>query len=96
MDNVLALDCCSDVAANIAVEVMKVVAFYNNTCADEGNKLTDIYYCGGSSVIETLRTSILKNTNLTMHNVRRLVGLHGDDSALPLSCAIAVGAAVQQ
>lgn len=96
MDNVLALDCCSDVAANIAVEVMKVVAFYNNTYADEGNKLTDIYYCGGSSVIESLRTAILKNTNLTMHNVRRLVGLHGDDSALPLSCAIAVGAAVQQ
>lgn len=96
MDNVLSLSCCSDVSASIAVEVMKVISYYNYSCTDEGDKLTDIYYCGGSSVIEGLRTAILKTTGLTMHNVRRLVGLHGEDSTLPLSCAIAVGAAVQE
>ncbi len=95
MNNVLALDACVEAYNSIAVEIMKVVAYYNYSCEKDSEKLRDIYFCGGSCAIESLRLAILKSTNLTMHNVRRLLDLHDDDSPLPLYCAIAVGAAAQ-
>lgn len=96
LDNVLASDACYDDYNAIAVEVMKVINYYNYSCSDQGAKLQDIYYCGGTSAIEALRTVILKNTSLTPHNVRRLVGLNDDDTTLPLYCTLAAGAAFQE
>ena len=63
--------------------------------SDLNKALSDIYYCGGSSVIEPLRNAILKATGLTMHHIHRLIpGKVVGDQAL--SCALAAGAAVQK
>lgn len=95
MDNVLTAENTYDAYYAIATEITKVVNYYNYTNTDPALTLRDIYYCGGSSVIEPLRTVILKSTGLTMHNVRRLAGLNNDETELPLYCTLAAGAAVQ-
>ena len=95
MDDVSSSDCCADVYADISVEVMRIINFYRSNAAN-GDKLQDIYYCGGSSMIKSLRTAILKRTNLTLHHISRLVSASDsveEDSLL--FCSLAAGAAIQ-
>lgn len=94
MDKVLISDYCSDIYNSIAMEVMKVISFY--TYAEESDKkLQDIYCCGGCSVIEDLRTAIIKGTEMTMHHTKRLVPLGNVSFELTRFCALAAGAALQ-
>ena len=94
LDNVLSSDYCGEVFSEISVEVMKVVNFYRSV-AQGGNELQDLYYCGGSSEIEQIRTAILKRTNLNMHHIGRFVESDGLDDDVVLYCALAAGAAMQ-
>ena len=95
MEGVLATDSSIDFYQTLAIEIMKAVNFYSYSDSDNSSTLADIYYCGGSSVIEPLRNAILKATGLTLHHISRLVpGKVVGDQAL--SCAIAAGAAVQK
>lgn len=84
---------CIDVYNSLAVEIMKAINFYNNYNNRNGN-LQDIYFCGGQSAVEELRTAIKKNVGLTMHHICRLVPGGVEDNET-LSCAVAAGAAIQ-
>ena len=96
MNKVLSSDYCQDSYQALAIEVMKTVNFFSYTDTTEGGKLEHLYYCGGSSVIEPLRTALLKSTGMTLHHVYRLVNMGDNASDLALYCALAAGAAVQQ
>jgi len=93
--NVLELPACTDAYNAIAVEVIKVVAYYNYSCENENEKLKDIYFCGGSCAIAGLRDAIEKGTSLNIHSICKLAGLDNEEDILPLYCAIAAGAAAQ-
>ena len=96
MNKVLSEDVMNDAYQALAIEVMKIVNFYAYTDNSEGGQLEHLYYCGGSSVIEPLRTTLLKATGMTMHHVYRLVNMDDTVSDMALYCALAAGAAVQQ
>lgn len=96
MNKVLSSDFCQDAYQALSIEVMKIVNFFSYTDTSEGGKLEHLYYCGGSSVIEPLRTALLKSTGMTLHHVYRLVNMGDNASDLALYCALAAGAAVQQ
>lgn len=85
------LSCCTEVMNDLAVEVMRVVNFYSYHT--EGAALRDIYLCGGA-VTESLRTAVLKATDLQLHHISRLVP-GGVENAATARCAIAAGAAMQ-
>ena len=85
------LSCCTEVMNDLAVEVMRVVNFYSYHT--EGAALRDIYLCGGA-VTESLRTAVLKATDLQLHHICRLVP-GGVENAATARCAIAAGAAMQ-
>lgn len=95
MDKVLAADYCNDVYNALAMEVAKIVAFYSYSENPEGAKLRDVYCCGGGFSIEGLRTAVIKNTELTMHHIKRLVPLGDVNYELTQYCALAAGAAMQ-
>ena len=93
MDNCLSLDGCVDIYYDIATEVTRTLKFYNDTHADA--RVRDIYYCGGSSQIEAIRTAIIKSTDMVPHHIARLVPGADDKNDMALCCAIAAGAAIQ-
>lgn len=96
MDGVLNEDYCVDVYQTLAIDVMKTVNFYSySNSADGEDRLNDLYYCGGSSVIEPLRSAMGRATDMPMHAVSQLLGQEVDET-LALSCAVAVGAAIQK
>ena len=94
LNEVLTADYCVEAYQAIAIEVMKILNFYAYSTG-EADKLNHLYCCGGSSVIEPLRTCILKATGMTMHHVQRLVRLDGVDIDQSVVCSLAAGAAVQ-
>lgn len=94
MDKVLSSDLCTDIYSELSIEVMKVINFYRSN-AEGGEKLNDIFYCGGSSCVEGLRTAILKRTDMTMHHISRLVSAPGINEEAVLYCALAAGAGMQ-
>ena len=96
MNKVLSDEAMNDAYQALAIEVMKIVNFYAYTDNSEGGALEHLYYCGGSSVIEPLRTALLKSTGMTLHHVHRLVNMDDTVSDMALYCAMAAGAAVQQ
>ncbi len=87
---------CQDAYQDITIEVMKVLNFYAYSDSESETNLEHMYYCGGSSMIEPLRTALLKNTGLTQHHVYQLVNMGDNVSDLALQCALAAGAAMQQ
>ena len=93
MDNILKSEECNEVFNALAVEIMKVVNFYNNYGSRSAN-LRDVYLCGGMSDVEGISTAIKKATDLVIHHIARLVpgGVENHDT---LCCAIAAGAAIQ-
>ena len=96
MNKVLTCSACQDAYQALAFEVMKTLTFFSYTDATEGGNLEHLYYCGGSSVIEPLRTALIKSTSMTLHHAHRLVKMGDNVSDLALYCALAAGAAMQQ
>ena len=96
MDKILTSSCCQDAYQALAIEVMKTLNFFAYTDSTEGGNLEHLYYCGGSSVIEPLRTAMIKSTGMTLHHAHRLVKMGDNISDLALYCALAAGAAIQQ
>jgi len=92
--NVLAEDFSTDIYAAIAIEVMKIINYYCSSTPD-GVMMQDIYFSGGSSAIEALRTAILKRTDFSVHHVRRLVACDAIDDTTVMFCALAAGAGMQ-
>lgn len=95
MNGVLSSEACVDAYQNLAIEVMKAVNFYGYSDQDDSARLEDLYYCGGSSVIEPLRDAMEKATGMHMHPIERLFGMETHNAEV-LSCAIAAGVAIQQ
>ncbi len=95
MNGVLSDPAVQDAYHALAIEVMKIINFYSYTSGD-GVPLEHLYYCGGSAVIEPLRTALLKNTGLTLHHVFRLVNMDDLVTDQALYCALAAGAAIQK
>lgn len=93
MNEVLVMDPCLEAYNNLGVEIMRAVNFYN-AYGNRGGYLQDLYFCGGMSNIEPLRTAIKKATGMTVHNISRLVpgGVASGDT---LVTALASGAAIQ-
>ena len=96
MNKILSAEFVNDAYQALAIEVMKIVNYYSYTDTAEGGRLEHLYYCGGSSVIEPLRTALLKATGMTLHHVYRMVNMDETVSDMALYCALAAGAAVQQ
>ena len=96
MNNIISSDLLNDAYQTLAIEVMKIVNFFNYSDTTEGGPLQPLYYCGGSAVLEPLRTRLLKATNMTMHHVHRMVNLDGASADQALYCALAAGAGIQK
>ena len=96
MNKVLSADFMSDVYQALAIEVMKIVNFFNYSDQTEGGRLEHLYFCGGSSQVESLRNCLLKATGMTLHHIYRLVNLEGATADQALYCALAAGAASQK
>ncbi len=96
MNKVLSADFLSDAYQSLAIEVMKTINYFNYADNSGGARLEHLYYCGGSSVIEPLRTALLKSTGMTLHHVYRLVNMGDNPSDHALYCALAAGAAIQK
>ena len=95
MNGILTSDLITEAYQSLAIEVMKTVNFYRYSDTTEGGPLEHLYYCGGSAVVEPLRTCLLKATNMTMHHVQRLVKLDGASADQAIYCALAAGAGCQ-
>ena len=96
MNKVLSADFIHDAYQALTTEIIKTVSFFNYYDTSEGGALQHIYYCGGSSVIEPLRTCLLKATDMTMHHIYRLVDMDGASADQALYCALAAGAGIQK
>ncbi len=64
-------DACLNAFSNIAVELMRAVNFYNFSNPD--SHLTDIWLCGGGSVIPSLAESIQNTLSMNIHQASELV-----------------------
>lgn len=96
MDSVLASKHCTSIYNAIATEVIKLITFYNQSDDTKKAPLSDVYFCGGLSAIEGLRTAINKSADMTIHHPQRLLNLaEGVDAELCKTCAAAAGAALQ-
>lgn len=96
MNKIQSSEFLNDAYQMLAIEVMKIVNFFNYSDKSEGGPLEHLYYCGGSSVIEPMRTCLLKATGMTLHHIYRLVELDGASADQALYCALAAGAAIQK
>ena len=96
MNYVQTADFITDAYQSMAIEIMKAVNFFSYSDNSDGTPLEHLYYCGGSSLIEPLRTAILKATGLTIHHIYRLVNMGDVVSDQALYCALAAGAAIQK
>ena len=95
MNGILTSELVNEAYQSLAIEVMKTVNCFRYSDQTEGGPLEHLYYCGGSAVVEPLRTCLLKATNMTMHHVQRLVKMDGASADQALYCALAAGAGCQ-
>lgn len=95
-DKIQAEKFCQDAYQDLTIEIMKVLNFYAYSDATSDVPLEHLYYTGGSSQIEALRTTLLKNTHLVQHHIYQLVNMGDNVSDLALFCALAAGATCQQ
>ncbi len=93
LNGVLTSDAANSTYQAITMEVMKTLSFYSYTNPE--SRLEHMYYCGGTSQIESLRTCLMKNTGLVMHRPFRLVNMSEVSMDNALYCALAAGAAIQ-
>lgn len=92
LNNCLAADCCTDIYAEIANEIARVLKYYNDV--HNSDRVRDVYYCGGSSLIEPLCSAIIRATDLTPHHISRLLPGVDNKDDLSLCCTIAAGALI--
>lgn len=95
-DKILSESFCQDAYQDLTIEIMKVLNFYAYSDSESETALEHLYYSGGTSQIEPLRTALLKNTDLTQHHIYQLVNMGENVSDMALFCALAAGAAMQQ
>ncbi len=95
-DGVQSIDMVIDTYNYMSIEAMKIVNFYRYTAQSEGYKSTinDIYFAGGSSIIENLRTRIMKSTELQQHDISKLINVSDADAPLANICFAAIGAGI--
>ena len=56
MNGILTSELVNEAYQSLAIEVMKTVNFFRYSDQTEGGPLAHLYYCGGSAVVEPLRT----------------------------------------
>ena len=95
-DKILAEKFCQDAYQDLTIEIMKVLNFYAYSDSNSEVPLEHLYYSGGCSQIEALRTALLKGTDLVQHHAYQLVNMGDNVSDLALYCALAAGATCQQ
>jgi len=91
-ENCQSSDGCLDIYNYMATEMIKVVNFYGYSTNSEA--LRDVYFCGGASLIEKLRLTIVKGTSLIPHGIGKLFETE-DGFGDSTFCALAVGAGIQ-
>ena len=96
MNRILSSDSVNEAYQALAVEIVKTLNFFMYSDTTPGGALQHLYYCGGSSVIEPLRTALLKSTGMTQHHVYRLLNMEDVVADQALYCALAAGAAIQK
>jgi len=98
MDDVLTSELVEDAYRSLVIEIMKTLTFYGYSNTEDADKLQDVYYCGGTSVIEPLRETMEKATGLRLHPAHELFdfGAAEENKELAIYCALAVGAAIQK
>ena len=94
LDNCLVGSAANDFYSALAVEIMRTVMYYKTNFKSSPH-LDDIFFCGGSALNENLRSAILKQNNLVMHHIHRLVNTEMENEDLILTCALSAGAAMQ-
>ena len=95
MNKILTDEACMESYQTIAFEITKVLNFYSYSSEDNGSSLQDMYFCGSSSVVEPLRTALVKATDMTLHHISRIIpgSVENDET---LSCVLAAGASIQK
>ena len=90
-ENCLSCDECVDAYGYLAVEAMKVINFYRA----QGGDISDVYFAGGTSLIEMLRTRVVKATDMLPHDISKLlVTIRPEDAAASVIFPAAIGAAI--
>lgn len=88
-ENVLEREECMEVYRQIAIEVMRVLNFYNFSHQD--NNLQELYYCGGGTRIAPLLTEIADNMELKLVSIEHLFDTQGGDGIDLVTGPAAIG-----
>lgn len=91
-EDILSLPECEAVYADIAVEVLRVINFYNFN--NPSNTLNDLYYCGVGSVIEPLIEAIIESTSMETHQIKDLFPPEIAEAPDLSTCALAMAMAM--
>ena len=78
----------------LAMEIMKAMTFYSYT--EGAESVMDLYLCGGSANLESLRQAIVKATDMAPHHISKLLMVDREQAAGALRCGLAAGAALQK
>jgi len=90
-EGVLELPECQRVYDTLAVEILKVINFYN--FSNPENTLSDLYFCGSGSAVQGLLDAIDGQTEMTAHRTAELLpeGLEGPTELCTLAYAVTMG-----
>ena len=77
----------------VATEILKTLTFYSY--AEAGERVRELYLCGGSANVDQLRRAIGKATDLEPCHISGLLSVADDQAAEALRCGLAAGAAMQ-
>lgn len=80
---------CEEIYSHMAIEVMRVLNFYNFNYPD--NRLGTLYYCGGGAMIEPLIRAVAGATEVEAVSLDRLLTDRYEDTAEILMGAQALG-----
>lgn len=80
----------------LSMEVLKILNFHAYTDSVPEPTLSQLYCCGGSSVLEPLGTALGSTTGMMPRDVCQLLDLKEDRRDLAIHCAAAAGAAMQK
>ena len=92
-DGVLESPECAEIYNRIAVEVMRVMNFYNFNHSE--NNIEALYCCGGGAMISGLLNAIRENTDMDVLKICQLFETEYEDDAFVLEGALALGIALE-
>ncbi|MBQ9091769.1 MAG: pilus assembly protein PilM [Anaerotignum sp.] len=95
-EGVLNADFLQETYDTLAMQIANILQFFGYSDTSEGGPLEHVYYCGGSSLIEPLRTALHENTGMTLHHINDLLKMNEEDKDLALFCSLAASAAMQK